>query len=66
VGSDDDGWERLGADPGLCGRCRHPKLTVTKRGGAFLRCTRHNWDERVPRHPELPVRECVGFEAVAS
>jgi hypothetical protein len=66
VESDDDGWERLGADPGLCRRCQHPKLTVTKRGSAFLRCTRHQWDERVPRHPELPVRECVGFEAVAS
>lgn len=58
----DGEWDRLETEAGLCRRCRHPKLTVTRRGSAFVRCTRHNWDDRLPRHPELPVQECVGFE----
>ncbi|GDY33349.1 hypothetical protein [Gandjariella thermophila] len=57
-----EGWSKLGAEPGLCGRCRHAKVNETRKGTAYLRCTRAAWDERLPRYPRLPVRECVGFE----
>jgi hypothetical protein len=52
----------LGAPPGLCGDCAHARVNVTRRGPAYLRCLRANWDERLVRYPRLPVRECVGFE----
>lgn len=52
----------LGAGPGLCGVCRHAKRTVTRRGTAYLRCTRAEWDERLSRYPTLPVHRCVGFD----
>jgi propionyl-CoA synthetase len=57
----DDSGVRFGADPGLCGLCRHAKTTATRRGTAYLRCTRAAWDERLVRYPPLPVRSCVGF-----
>jgi propionyl-CoA synthetase len=53
---------RLGAEPGLCWACRHRKLNQTRRGTAYLRCTRADWDDRLTRYPALPVRECVGYE----
>ena len=56
-------WGLLGAEPGLCGGCRHAKLNETRRGTAYLRCTRAGWDDRLPRYPRLPVTECPGFEA---
>ena len=57
-----DDWFTIGADPGCCAQCVHAKLNVTRRGPAYLRCLRAGWDERLPRYPRLPVRECVGFE----
>lgn len=56
-------WRKLGADPGQCARCAHAKLTETRRGTAYLRCTRAAWDARLPRYPPLPVSGCPGFEA---
>jgi propionyl-CoA synthetase len=58
-------WLKLGADPGLCAGCRHAKLNETRRGTAYLRCTRAAWDARLPRYPRLPVTQCVGFEPVS-
>lgn len=55
-------WLKLGADPGLCGTCRHPKLNQTRRGTVYLRCTRAEWDTSLPRYPPLPVTQCAGFE----
>jgi len=55
-------WLKLGADPGLCGFCRHAKLNETRRGTAYLRCTRAAWDIALPRYPRLPVTQCAGFE----
>ena len=55
-------WTALAADPGCCADCVHPKLTVTRRGTAYLRCLRAEWDPRLPRYPRLPVEECPGFE----
>ena len=60
--SPDAGWRKLGADPGLCAACRHAKLNETRRGTAYLRCTRAEWDTALPRYPRLPVTECAGFE----
>jgi hypothetical protein len=55
-------WLKLGAEPGLCGACRHAKLNETRRGTAYLRCTRAAWDTALPRYPRLPVTQCAGFE----
>ena len=58
----DDTWLKLGVDPGLCGSCQHAKLNETRRGTAYLRCTRAAWDARLSRYPRLPVAQCVGFD----
>lgn len=48
--------------PGLCGACLHAKITATKRGTTYLRCTRAAWDKHLVRYPQLPVLQCAGFE----
>lgn len=58
----DAAWLKLGAEPGLCEACRHAKLNETRRGTAYLRCTRAVWDTALPRYPRLPVTQCAGFE----
>jgi hypothetical protein len=58
----DSPWLKLGVDPGLCVGCLHAKLNETRRGTAYLRCTRAAWDTRLPRYPRLPVTQCVGFD----
>ncbi len=58
----DAAWLKLGADPGLCAACQHAKLNETRRGTAYLRCTRAEWDPAFPRYPRLPVTDCAGFE----
>jgi propionyl-CoA synthetase len=56
-------WAKLGEQPGLCRDCRHAKINETRRGTAYLRCTRAEWDDRLVRYPRLPVSECAGFDA---
>jgi hypothetical protein len=58
----DAAWLKLGADPGLCGACKYAKLNETRRGTAYVRCTRAAWDDALPRYPRLPVTQCGGFE----
>ena len=58
----DAAWLKLGAEPGLCGACRHAKLNETRRGTAYLRCTRAAWDLALSRYPRLPVTQCGGYE----
>jgi propionyl-CoA synthetase len=58
----DSAWRKLGSEPGLCRACLHAKLNETRRGTAYLRCTRSAWDARLPRYPRLPVSQCPGFE----
>ncbi|MBF9071212.1 hypothetical protein [Streptacidiphilus fuscans] len=53
---------KLGAEPGLCATCAHVHLNETRRGTAYLRCTRATWDAQLPRYPRLPVLTCPGFE----
>lgn len=57
-----DAWSALGADPGLCATCVYAKLNETRRGTAYLRCTRAAWDPSLFRYPRLPVVECPGYE----
>jgi hypothetical protein len=54
----------LGESPGLCAKCIYARVNITRRGTAYLRCERAGWDERLVRYPRLPVRECIGMEAV--
>jgi hypothetical protein len=61
--SPDTAWSKLGGQPGLCLNCQHAKINETRRGTAYLRCTRSAWDVRLVRYPRLPVRDCVGFDA---
>ena len=58
----DAAWLKLGAEPGLCGACRHAKLTETRRSTVYLRCTRAAWDTSLSRYPRLPVTQCGGFD----
>ena len=53
---------KLGAEAGLCAHCSHAKLNQTRRGTAYLRCLRAEWDERMVRYPRLPVQVCSGLE----
>jgi propionyl-CoA synthetase len=55
-------WLMLGTEPGLCRSCTHAKLNETRRGTAYLRCTRAAWDPALLRYPRLPVTQCAGFE----
>jgi hypothetical protein len=50
------------ADAGLCDSCRHQRLVPNTRGSVFSRCERSRTDERFPKYPRLPVRECIGWE----
>ena len=47
---------------GLCDSCRHQKIIRSGRGSVFSMCERHKSDERFPKYPRLPVRECAGYE----
>jgi propionyl-CoA synthetase len=58
----DGPWLKLGAEPGLCETCQHARLNETRRGTAYLRCTRAEWDPALTRYPRLPVRQCQGHE----
>ncbi len=59
---DEGARPKLGAEPGLCDACRHAKFNETRRGTAYLRCTRAEWDATLVRYPRLPVVQCAGFE----
>ena len=51
---------------GLCDSCVHQKLVPNTRGSVFSLCLRSRTDPRFPRYPALPVRQCPGYDAVAS
>jgi hypothetical protein len=57
---------RLPVDAGMCGNCRYAAVKATRRGTAYLRCTRAAWDDRLVRYPRLPVSECAGFAGDSS
>lgn len=47
---------------GLCDSCRHQKIVKSGRGSRFSMCLLSKTDERFPKYPRLPVRECAGYE----
>ena len=52
-----------GDDPsGLCGTCRHRRVTGNRRGSRFTLCELSKEDARFPRYPPLPVLRCRGYE----
>jgi hypothetical protein len=53
-------WTAVNA--GLCDSCRHQKIIKSGRGSVFSMCLRSKTDDRFPKYPRLPVRECRGYE----
>jgi hypothetical protein len=51
-----------GVEPGLCGDCRHARVTRSARGGEFVRCRLADREPRFRRYPALPVRACEGYQ----
>jgi len=47
---------------GLCDSCLHQKVIKSGRGSRFSMCLRSKTDDRFPKYPRLPVRECSGYE----
>ncbi len=47
---------------GLCDSCRHQKVVGNTRGSSFSLCERSKADDRYPKYPRVPVRECAGHE----
>lgn len=47
---------------GLCATCRHVRTVVSGKGSMFLMCQRHAADDRYPKYPPLPVRQCSGHQ----
>jgi hypothetical protein len=56
-------WLKLGAEPGLCRACRHAKLNQTRRGTAYLRCTRAAWGHRACPLPASASNAMRGISA---
>jgi hypothetical protein len=52
-----------GEEVGLCGRCRHARVTRGRGPQRFWRCGRSDSDPRFARYPGLPVSRCAGFAA---
>lgn len=53
------------SDPigGLCPSCAHVEKVTSGRGAVFLLCGRSRDDDRYPKYPRLPVRQCPGYES---
>jgi hypothetical protein len=49
-------------DAGLCDTCRHQKIVKSGRGSVFSMCLRSKTDDRFPKYPRLPVRQCPGYD----
>ena len=54
---------RLAPEAGLCEQCSWGRRLENRTGSAFWQCQRASEDRRYRRYPQLPVRECAGFEA---
>jgi len=48
---------------GLCASCRWAEVVASSKGTTFYLCTLSRKDPTFPRYPQLPVRECRGYEA---
>jgi hypothetical protein len=45
---------------GLCASCVHRRVIRTRHSTFYL-CQRSFTDERFPKYPRLPVRQCIGY-----
>ena len=50
-------------EAGLCASCRHVRQIVSARGSRFYYCGRSETDPAYRKYPQLPVRECRGYQA---
>ena len=50
---------------GLCATCAHCRIVKGARS-TFYMCTLSFTDDRFLRYPPLPVRECIGYQTLAS
>jgi len=48
---------------GECPRCTHCREVVSGKGSRFLLCEMSKTDQRFPKYPPQPVRNCLGFSA---
>ncbi|NJN64633.1 MAG: hypothetical protein HC882_06970 [Acidobacteria bacterium] len=49
-------------DKGLCGTCALARAIVTAKGTQYTLCERSRIDPAYRRYPQLPVRQCLGYE----
>jgi hypothetical protein len=47
---------------GLCDTCVHHKLNRNTRGSVFLFCKLSRTDDRFPKYPRVPIKECSGYK----
>ena len=46
---------------GLCLRCRHVHVVLSRSGQRYYRCERSATDAGYPKYPRLPVHRCPGY-----
>lgn len=51
---------------GLCESCRFHSLIVSDKGTEFHLCEKSKTDSTFPKYPQLPVKECNGFQTAKS
>ena len=56
--------ERDREHAGLCADCRHSRKITSDRGSEFWFCELSKVDARFVKYPRLPVKTCVGYEAL--
>ena len=49
-------------EAGLCSSCRYVREIVSARGSRFYYCGRSEIDPDYRKYPQLPVRECRGYQ----
>lgn len=62
-GHEGTGWGPIEVtDPGLCGSCSHARVVTSTKESRFHLCNLSREDPRFPRYPQLPVRQCDGYQ----
>lgn len=51
---------------GQCAGCAHHRRVSSARGSSFLLCRRAAEDSSFERYPQLPVRNCQGYEQLSA
>ena len=45
----------------LCERCDHLRVVISGKGSRFLYCKHSQEDDRYPKYPPQPVRDCLAY-----